>query len=137
MQTKSACSECQRRKQRCTGERPTCKSCVDKEIECFYEVADGKTRNEDLKFKVQEATERGDKLDLLVGAMRNGTSEHSSALLARLRTGASLDDLLYGETDSNHLPTFARSNLHSESSSSSDFSRGNRANADFVVIVDV
>lgn len=126
LQTKSACAGCQKRKQRCTGDRPACQSCVDKGIACFYEVADGKTRSEDLKFKVQEATERGDKLGQLVSAMRHGSCEESSALLARLRRGATLDELLYAETGSNHLPILAR-NQNSESSSASDFSRGTHA----------
>lgn len=126
LQTKSACAGCQRRKQRCTGDRPACQSCVDKGIACLYDVADGKTRSEDLKFKVQEATERGDKLDQLVSAMRHGSCEESSALLARLRRGATLDELLYAETGSNHLPILAR-NPNSESSSASDFSRGTYA----------
>lgn len=56
------------------------------------------TRTEDLKSKVREATERGDRLDQLVGAMRRGTDQESSELLARLRVGATVDDLLDPET---------------------------------------
>ena len=126
LQTKSACAGCQRRKQRCTGDRPACQSCVDKGIACFYDVADGKTRSEDLKYKLQEATERGDKLGQLVGAMRHGSCEESSALLARLRRGATLDELLYAETGPDHLPILAR-DPNSQSVTASDFSRGTHA----------
>lgn len=107
-QNRSACTECRRRKQRCTGNRPTCRFCAEKGVECSYEVADGMTRTEDLKTKVREATERGDRLDQLVDAMRQGTDQRSSELLARLRVGATLDDLLDPETRLNHFPEYIR-----------------------------
>lgn len=77
-------------------------------MECSYEVADGMTRTEDLKSKVREATERGDRLDQLVGAMRRGTDQESSELLARLRVGATVDDLLDPETRLDHFPEYIR-----------------------------
>ena len=77
-------------------------------MECSYEVADGMTRSEDLKLKVREATERGDRLDQLVDAMRQGTDQQSSELLARLRVGATLDDLLDPETRLDHFPEYIR-----------------------------
>jgi len=77
-------------------------------VECSYEVADGMTRSEDLKLKVREATERGDRLDQLVDAMRQGSDQQSSELLARLRVGATLDDLLDPETRLDHFPEYIR-----------------------------
>ena len=105
---RSACAECRRRKQQCTGDRPTCRFCADKGVECSYEVADGMTRSQDLKLKVREATERGDKLDQLVDAMRRGTDQQSSELLARLRVGATIDDLLDPESRLDHFPEYLR-----------------------------
>jgi hypothetical protein len=66
------------------------------------------TRSQDLKLKVREATERGDKLDQLVQAMRNGTDQKSSELLARLRVGATVDDLLDPESRPEHFPEYLR-----------------------------
>jgi hypothetical protein len=77
-------------------------------MKCSYEVADGMTRSEDLKLKVREATERGDRLDQLVGAMRHGTDQQSSELLARLRVGATVDDLLDPESRPDHFPEYIR-----------------------------
>ena len=108
LQIRSACAECRRRKQRCTGDRPSCRFCDDKGVDCLYEVADGMTRSQDLKLKVREATERGDRLDQLVDAMRQGTDQQSSELLARLRVGATLDDLLGPETRLDHFPEYIR-----------------------------
>jgi hypothetical protein len=107
-QYRSACTECRRRKQRCTGDRPSCRFCGDKGMACSYEVADGMTRSEDLKSKVREATERGDRLDQLVDAMRQGTDQQSSELLARLRVGATVEDLLDPESRPNHFPEYIR-----------------------------
>lgn len=75
---------------------------------CSYEVADGMTRSEDLKSKVREVTERGDRLDQLVDAMRQGTDQQSSELLARLRVGATVEDLLDPETRMDHFPEYIR-----------------------------
>ena len=66
------------------------------------------TRSEDLKSKVREATERGDRLDQLVDAMRQGSDQRSSELLARLRVGATVEDLLDPETRPDHFPEFLR-----------------------------
>jgi hypothetical protein len=66
------------------------------------------TRSEDLKSKVREATERGDRLDQLVDAMRQGTDQQSSELLARLRVGATVEDLLDPESRPNHFPEYIR-----------------------------
>jgi hypothetical protein len=66
------------------------------------------TRSEDLKSKVREATERGDRLEQLVDAMRQGTDQQSSELLARLRVGATVEDLLDPESRPNHFPEYIR-----------------------------
>jgi hypothetical protein len=77
-------------------------------MECSYEVADGMTRSEDLKSKVREATERRDRLDQLVNAMRQGTEQQASELLARLRIGATIEDLLDPESRPDHFPEYIR-----------------------------
>lgn len=106
VQTKSACVACQKRKQRCTGERPACKTCADKGYTCSYDVADGKARSEDLKLKLQEATERIEDLTRLLSMMRHGNDQESTSLLARLRMGASMEELLNTETNISNLATF-------------------------------
>jgi hypothetical protein len=47
-------------------------------------------------------------LDQLVGAMRHGTDQQSSELLARLRVGATVDDLLDPESRPDHFPEYIR-----------------------------
>lgn len=93
---KSACVQCQKRKTKCSGQRPVCRFCSDRNLECSWEIGDGLTRTADLKRKLLEATGRSDNLDTLVDAMRDGTDEVSTMLLARLRLGATVKDLASG-----------------------------------------
>jgi hypothetical protein len=91
---KSACVQCQKRKTKCSGQRPVCRFCSDRNLECSWDIGDGLTRTADLKRKLQEATGRSEDLDTLVDAMRYGTDEVSTMLLARLRLGEPIEDLV-------------------------------------------
>jgi hypothetical protein len=91
---KSACIQCQKRKTKCSGERPVCRFCSDRNLECSWDVGDGLTRTANLKRKLLEANRIADDLGELVGAMRSGTDQTSSMLLAKLRLGDSLESLL-------------------------------------------
>lgn len=91
---KSACVQCQKRKTKCSGQRPVCRFCGDRNLECSWDISDGLTRTADLKSKLLAASRRSDDLEELVGAMRHGTDQKSTMLLARLRLGDTLADLL-------------------------------------------
>lgn len=90
---KSACVQCQKRKTKCSGQRPTCRFCSDRDLECSWEITAGMTRTADLKQKLQDATGKSEDLDLLVDALRSGSDNDSTKLLARLRLGTSVEDL--------------------------------------------
>lgn len=104
---KSACVQCQKRKTKCSGERPVCRFCSDRKLECSWDVGDGVTRAADLKQKLLEARQGSDgfqqqllearqgsdDLDALMCAMRSESDEISTMLLAKLRMGASVEDL--------------------------------------------
>jgi hypothetical protein len=92
----SACVQCQKRKTKCSGHRPSCRSCSVHGIECSYDIDHGLTRTAGLKKQLHEAVGRSEELCALVEAMRGGTDETSSMLLAKLRIGISLDGLLIG-----------------------------------------
>ena len=91
---KSACVQCQKRKTKCSGQRPVCRFCSDRNLECSWDIGDGLTRTADLKQKLQEANLKSEDLSELVSAMRTGTDQTSSMLLARLRLGCSTEELL-------------------------------------------
>lgn len=91
---KSACAQCQKRKTKCSGQRPVCRFCSDRNLECSWDIGDGLTRTADLKRRLEAANLKGDELGELVGAMRLGSDQTSSMLLARLRLGDSMETLL-------------------------------------------
>ena len=91
---KSACVQCQKRKTKCSGQRPVCRFCSDRDLECSWDIGDGLTRNADLKQKLQEANLKSEELSDIVTALRTGTDQTSSMLLARLRLGCSMEELL-------------------------------------------
>ena len=91
---KSACVQCQKRKTKCSGQRPVCRFCSDRNLECSWDIGDGLTRTADLKQKLHEANLKSEGLSDLVTAMRTGTDQTSSMLLARLRLGCSMEELL-------------------------------------------
>lgn len=90
---KSACYSCRKRKTKCSGERPVCRSCSDRSIVCSWDITEGLTRNGDLRHKLQSANARLDDLVLLVETLRCGTDHVSTTLLAQLRLGASVEAL--------------------------------------------
>lgn len=49
---RSACNQCQRRKTKCSGERPTCQFCHDRGLTCSWQIGYGITRAEDLRQKL-------------------------------------------------------------------------------------
>lgn len=91
---KSACIQCQKRKTKCSGQRPVCHFCSNRNLDCSWDVDEGLTRTADLKRKLLEANALSGDLGELVEAMRSGTDQTSSMLLAKLRSGDSLGSLL-------------------------------------------
>lgn len=80
--------------QKCSGERPTCSYCHRRNLECQYDVRIGSSRRAELEQKLNEATSRSWELGIILHALRTGTDEESTMLLARLRMGESLDGVL-------------------------------------------
>lgn len=94
VQNISACTACRKKKQKCSGDRPTCQSCFERSLPCSYEVTEGMTRSADLKQKLYDVTEESRESNSLMAAMQNGTDEEASMLLARLRLGVPIHELL-------------------------------------------
>jgi hypothetical protein len=93
---RSACAQCRRMKTKCSGNRPSCRLCSNRGSGCSWDVDNGLTRTAGLKKQLREAVRRSNDLHELVDAMRGGTDEVSSMLLAKLRIGVSLESLLTG-----------------------------------------
>lgn len=93
---RSACNQCQRRKTKCSGERPTCQFCYDRGLTCSWQIGFGMTRAEDLRQRLVVADTHTEDIKTLVHDMRNNTDHIATTLLAKLRLGASIQDLAAG-----------------------------------------
>ena len=107
----AACSQCQKTKIKCSGERPTCSSCCRRGFTCEWDVREGLTRHADMKQRMSACTQRQmelegllaqtkDRLDVLtrfVNALRSGSDSESALDLAKLRLGIAIEDILHDQ----------------------------------------
>jgi hypothetical protein len=90
----SACFQCRKRKTKCTGQRPACRYCRDCNFDCIWEASEGLTRTEDLRQQLQSVVTNLKNLEAMVGKKRNGTDEEATIVLARLRLGAPIEEMV-------------------------------------------
>ncbi|KAH7204904.1 fungal-specific transcription factor domain-containing protein [Fusarium oxysporum] len=81
--TKIACEPCRKRKAKCCGERPKCKACINKGVECHYQASDQDLL--DLKRKHDELQEKINIYERLYNLLMNLPEQDSHAILGRLR----------------------------------------------------
>lgn len=62
-------------------------------MKCSWDIEDGLTRSQSLKAKLANARRKLDDLEVLIHAMRDGTDEQSTMLLAKLRLGYDVETL--------------------------------------------
>jgi hypothetical protein len=86
----------------CDGERPECSACRIRACSCIYGVVEGATRTADLKQKVCSLSSRVQKLELLIDTMTHGTDDEASTILAQLRLGDTVDEILDVDMDGGH-----------------------------------
>ncbi|KAH0209428.1 hypothetical protein KCV03_g10310, partial [Aureobasidium melanogenum] len=92
--TAVACVDCRKRKRKCNGGRPSCSACQTRGLSCAYDVVEGATRTEDLKKKVSSLSLRVRNLELFVNKLRYSTDNEASAILAQLRLGDTIEEIL-------------------------------------------
>jgi len=86
-----ACWACRKRTGKCTGERPTCASCVRRDLDCTYEYEEGLTRVGSLRLKLDQAIVQGQNLQLLFEQLRTRSDNEAACLLAIIRLGVNVD----------------------------------------------
>ncbi|KAH8711893.1 hypothetical protein GQ44DRAFT_730955 [Phaeosphaeriaceae sp. PMI808] len=83
-----ACVQCRNGKVKCDGMRPQCTRCGELHQPCQYDVPEGVTRSERMKLLRRESViNRAEELEHVIRALRTGSDEQASAILARLRIG--------------------------------------------------
>lgn len=90
----SACVQCRRKKTKCSGQRPVCRSCGDGGVECMWQVPEGLTRIDGMKKELQSVLDHINLLEALVKMMQDGSDEESTMLLAKLRLGDSVEKIV-------------------------------------------
>jgi hypothetical protein len=93
----------------CDGARPRCTRCSELDLPCRFDVAEGVSRAERMKLLKRESMSgRAEEMERVIRALRTGSDDQASAILARLRIGDSLTDVL------NELPSSASSSIVSK-----------------------
>lgn len=78
----------------CDGARPKCTRCMNNDLCCHYDVAEGVSRSERIKLiRRDEMTSKLDELERVVNVLRSGSDDQASNILARLRLGERVEDV--------------------------------------------
>jgi hypothetical protein len=79
----------------CDGARPRCTRCQELDLPCRFDVAEGVSRAERMKLLKRESMSgRAEEMERVIKALRTGSDDQASAVLARLRIGDRLDDIV-------------------------------------------
>ncbi|THY98674.1 hypothetical protein D6C93_04151 [Aureobasidium pullulans] len=84
-QTKAACIPCRKRKSKCDGIRPSCKSCVGKTTACEYSVNPGVTQQQAVKNQL-------DAYKHVLNLLRQGNEAECEVLIKQLKAHELLAD---------------------------------------------
>ncbi|KAF5548366.1 nitrogen assimilation transcription factor nit-4 [Fusarium phyllophilum] len=89
--TKIACESCRKRKAkaRCDGQRPKCKSCINRDIQCNYQATKW-----DLKRKYDEVQERSSLYEQLCFLLTCLPDREAQGIFRRLREGADVATIM-------------------------------------------
>ena len=69
-----------------------CTRCEEREIDCLYDVAEGPTREQHFKNQLAAKTHEYDNVMIFVNALRYGSDQQASTLLAKLRLGDDVEE---------------------------------------------
>ncbi|KEQ91755.1 hypothetical protein AUEXF2481DRAFT_450932 [Aureobasidium subglaciale EXF-2481] len=86
-QTKAACIPCRKRKSKCDGIRPSCKSCSSKATPCAYSVIPGVTQQQAVKNQL-------DAYKYVLNLLREGNKDDCDKLVLEIKKGESLTDAI-------------------------------------------
>jgi hypothetical protein len=72
---------------KCFGERPACTRCVRKDEICIYDAAEGVSRQQDLRIRLQSVEAELGQTRGFIHNLQHSSDEDAAALLTRLRLG--------------------------------------------------
>ncbi|KAH4855471.1 hypothetical protein HBH75_086550 [Parastagonospora nodorum] len=90
-----ACVQCRSGKVKCDGTRPRCMRCSEMDLACHFDVAEGVSRAERMRLLKRETLSgRAEEMERVIQALRTSSDDQASAILARLRIGNRLDEVV-------------------------------------------
>ncbi|XWW92809.1 hypothetical protein V2A60_000736 [Cordyceps javanica] len=92
--TAAACDGCRKHKTKCSGDRPTCRRCALRQIECRYSARPGETEAQALRRGYRALRARAGEHEEVVALLRRLPERDAHGVLARLRAGAPLAAIL-------------------------------------------
>ncbi|KAF4333352.1 nitrogen assimilation transcription factor nit-4 [Fusarium beomiforme] len=94
----AACEPCRKHKAKCSGERPTCRRCFQRNLSCNYVARPGESRAQALircsHESFQGSSLRSSVYEELINFLRNLPDEDAQDILRRLRSGSDPASLL-------------------------------------------
>ena len=78
---------------KCFGERPACTRCVREDEICIYDAAEGVTRQQDLRTRLQSAEIELGQAREFIHNLQHSSIEDAALLLTRLRLGEDVAEL--------------------------------------------
>ncbi|KAK5988254.1 Nitrogen assimilation transcription factor nit-4-like protein [Cladobotryum mycophilum] len=93
-QVLAACSNCQKQKSKCDGERPTCGACESRNKECHYSVPEGLSSRNEQRRRFHTVAESYENLRTAFGVLRRSDEEDIARIIRRIRESATTDEAI-------------------------------------------
>ncbi|KAF2027123.1 hypothetical protein EK21DRAFT_72682 [Setomelanomma holmii] len=123
-----ACVQCRTGKAKCDGTRPRCIRCKDNDYPCQYDVAEGVSRAERMKLLRRDSmSSKVEEMERVLKALRSGSDEQASNILARLRLGERLEEVAKGLPSATSTSTRGPPSLLAQDSTGSGVSTDSTA----------
>ncbi|OLN80964.1 Nitrogen assimilation transcription factor nit-4-like protein 12 [Colletotrichum chlorophyti] len=90
-----ACENCQKRKIKCTADRPKCSNCAAKGVDCRYSVEPSESRLASMKRKRDEMERRNDCLRGFFSALQTMPEDDARDILKGIRSKSSADEIVH------------------------------------------
>ncbi|EMF15565.1 uncharacterized protein SEPMUDRAFT_147409 [Sphaerulina musiva SO2202] len=90
-QVANACMKCRDAKLKCSSTRPVCDRCLDRKLACVYDVTEGMTKRQQDRVDLLDSGEQLHRRRMLLQFLQRARIEEAVEMLARLRSGYSLD----------------------------------------------
>ncbi|KAH8897378.1 hypothetical protein GQ53DRAFT_638658 [Thozetella sp. PMI_491] len=90
----AACDTCRKQKAKCSGGRPACRRCVQRQIKCEYTTRPGETSSQALKRKYGHLQDRAAQNEEVLELLKNLPERESQAVLQRIRAGTDIATIL-------------------------------------------